>query len=496
MSETSLRSCNSIEKEMIYQCAEMLVDFWGGSVASREASIIQHPGSYALITTNASGISVAIGYAKVTYTSGVDSSEATGHSAGGIVTSVVINKHYRGKGYGSTMMNLLEAEAVRMGCYFLYLWTSEAVDFYEKLGYRKCPRLADCVSAFRAVDPTAVSMLENMVSSKLSAIYSVGKPLRHPDSTRDSIYLKKRIVDESPLDTSITAEETSSCIIAGIVSFIVNGYMPRDMYAYMISLPWAHQIGPSCGIQAIRMAAAVLKPEYPDRTGTSHQERPGSLLQKAIAMGLSSDGELFDIHSVVSLVENCGFNAIVREEHQLEWDDILSILHPPLQSTPGLIIFPYDRARMGNLPDTAGGRHAHYGVICGYAKSSEEESEQVQGKRDHVFHDHNISCQVVDVVSRTNCLSRCTLHHAQTDELPHKCDIDPNDWRMLIVMHGMDIKPVVAPYTSWKRSNAQLFCGSDAVADASAREWLRSKGWVVPRTGPNLGGQYVIVTSR
>ncbi len=56
-----------------------------------------------------------------------------------------VEKSLRGKGYGSKLMNMLENEAVNLGCTNAHLdtFSFEARPFYERLGYETFAVLAD-----------------------------------------------------------------------------------------------------------------------------------------------------------------------------------------------------------------------------------------------------------------------------------------------------------------------------------------------------------------
>jgi ribosomal protein S18 acetylase RimI-like enzyme len=65
----------------------------------------------------------------------------TGHTWGGTcqVTHLWVHASQRRKGFGTTLMKLVESEAVRRDCWQVMLWTHsfQAPGFYERLGYQR-----------------------------------------------------------------------------------------------------------------------------------------------------------------------------------------------------------------------------------------------------------------------------------------------------------------------------------------------------------------------
>ncbi len=61
------------------------------------------------------------------------------------VDALWVSEELRGQGYGTRLITMIEAEAVRHGCTNVYLntFTFEAPAFYEKLGYTVFAELED-----------------------------------------------------------------------------------------------------------------------------------------------------------------------------------------------------------------------------------------------------------------------------------------------------------------------------------------------------------------
>jgi GNAT superfamily N-acetyltransferase len=75
-----------------------------------------------------------------------------GNAFGGwlYISVLWIEKSLRNKGYGTRLMNLIELEAVKIGCTDVHLdtYSFEARPFYEKLGYEVFAMLDDCPKGY------------------------------------------------------------------------------------------------------------------------------------------------------------------------------------------------------------------------------------------------------------------------------------------------------------------------------------------------------------
>jgi amino-acid N-acetyltransferase len=71
------------------------------------------------------------------------------HGADALLRSVAVLPPLRGRGFGQAIVRALEAEAIMFKCDALYLLTTNAQPFFEKLGYAAVERGA-VPSAIRA----------------------------------------------------------------------------------------------------------------------------------------------------------------------------------------------------------------------------------------------------------------------------------------------------------------------------------------------------------
>ena len=122
---------------------------------------------------------------------------------------------------------------------------------------------------------------------------------------------------------------------------------------------WEKQIGPCCGLAALRMVGRYAK---------SWEDADDVLLTCAIDQGFTKDGEMFDIDHMAQLANiviglDCkvkNFEKIVQEAHLSGLDQF--------RKQRKLIILPYDKDVGAGYPDIRGGLSAHYCIISGMAK--------------------------------------------------------------------------------------------------------------------------------
>lgn len=149
------------------------------------------------------------------------------------------------------------------------------------------------------------------------------------------------------------------------------------------------QIGPSCGIAALTMSIAYLLPNTSSSTTSKNDIRNSSiyinyssqLMKIAIQESYSTDGELFDINNVVSLVTSLdsqlmlGIKAVAQpiedilsKEYIINNYTLLDLNDNSMEvnDVSTMVIIPYDRDPMGNGPFLKNGNNAHYAVIIGY----------------------------------------------------------------------------------------------------------------------------------
>ena len=300
-------------------------------------------------------------------------------------TYIIISKGKRNCGYGTALMSLLEFAATygkslspsssignsKVSSYhYLYLWTKSAIPFYvRKCNYRQCQRVSmirDCLKIITSQQASSledsllkkrlkqVSLLSNSHQeqqhpSKLLSTQSSTETILLPPPTRtggdnvehgssnglqssdndSDVWLCKRLVEFVPsfrLPTHVRIKQ--------IQHFIKNTHCGSKVLAYFYiqsSVPWESQIGPSCGLAALRMvhryyynlsyahfihhhqlADDVDKREsglgfgYHSQRTSPKSEWPTpsftfSLLRHSQRQGYTIDGEMFDVQHMLEI---------------------------------------------------------------------------------------------------------------------------------------------------------------------------------------------------
>jgi hypothetical protein len=346
--------------------------------------------------------------------------------------------------------------------HYMYLWTQTAISFYQdKCGYRKCQRTSLVRKCLKSLDTTQVSTLEHLLVQRTNKnnkntigdaarqrIRTTETILLPPTTTTttdndhcttdetpptvEDVWLCKRLVEHVPaisLDLEPRLQQLQKVAATAVATAAVSTRMARGAmhnnnsnnnnnhappavvhgYYHMIdNVPWEQQIGPSCGIAAIRMVQGYYS-KYDKQHHATNKEQDSSsspppypsLLKHAIDKGWTVDGELFDVNHLYELAVYASRGGGGGDEKE---EDDRSLFHCNVQSvstlTPydiyqGLIgknqfkptsnangrstvvvdskggdggfwILPYDANPRTKLPSTMfQGHHAHYGIIIG-----------------------------------------------------------------------------------------------------------------------------------
>jgi N-acetylglutamate synthase-like GNAT family acetyltransferase len=482
-----LSPAQKVSDELLRECAEMLHSYWGGGIENRKASLIAQQNCFLLLNHTRKGetaetITRVLGHVKMN-TISKNSDLHFGNSKCGIITSVIINSKYRrdGSGYGRHLMTLLEERARADGYCYLYLWTNDAMGFYLKLGYQATERVIEFTSVFRSLENSVISKFESMLSLKLQQSIE-GIPPSSPASPSSSagdsqlpyIYYKKRLLDEHPLQT-IPSSQWKESLQHTISHQLQHSSLSSFGSCFVNLLSWSPQIGPSCGLQALRFSLDYFASHF--NFSSSH-----SLLQRAISSGYSNDGEIFNIFHLLALI-NLLLNQspslpsatsvslpplILPSLHisvvpfsSLSWTDITEILTST--SHGGLVILPYDRNPIDHTPCEENGRKAHYGVICGYLEHRQTPSRS-EPERNHVV-----------AFEEKGDLRSLSLKWGQEDSSALPVE------QSLLMIQGMSSKPILASHTSFLSSNQQLFQHREC-----HEPLVSNKEYIVPEGGPIL----------
>eukprot|EP01032_Pedospumella_encystans_P008529 gene8529-10114_t len=413
--------------------ADLLSKQWGGSLAARKAQLLQK--NFNWLFVDSIDPNCVVGHVKLT-PSVQTSSDIYGSAPSGILTSVVINEAHRGKGIGTLLMRAIEEQALMQGYCTLILWTPNAMNVYSKLGYIPCePRraLTTLVTSIESISAKSISNLEQLFAKRTATVDSTRLDDQHSceaatNDVQQMVWMQKRIRDEMPLQDiafptlvqSIqkSLANTLSCESAeGAVLYLhccsssTSPDATRNSLSLAASgstehasltLPWAQQVGPSCGIQAIRFAEHILNhannrsdvvrcvlssAHLPIGAGVGGCRVMPSVLTLAIDRQYTEHGAIFNIHHIVDL--------LLRNQ--------------------GTSI-------SGTSQPTIG---AHMASVQSFTAVKDDRSESI---------DYTSDCK------------------EPIDE-----SIDPTRV-LLVAMHGLTWQPIVASYADFMASNAQLHC--------------------------------------
>ena len=382
------------EPRRIDAVAQLLARQWPqqGSASTRRAQLVEHcraraeglPTHILLIDGDGGGGDGDDGGCLVAHCRLQPACEnADGISAA--VVSFVVEPSLRGTGLGRSLLRAAEESAAAEGYGYLYLWTSDAQGFYAACGYVECERVSLQRAALASVGAEAVDRLERMLSSRAAS--------RDESAAPGDTWMRRRI-RERCAPAPLSAKE---------LRVAVDAALPARAGGWRVHLArhleWERQVGPCCGLAALRMArAALLAPDAPGAPSLSHAahdacivdldlsddaevDPDASLLGEAVRRGFSSDGEIYDVHDLAALAASvCGMRAtVVRRAGagiacgEADGDaGPLSAARAWLDAG-GLVIVPYDKHEGTHEPVARNGHAAHYALITGYAAAQSSE---------------------------------------------------------------------------------------------------------------------------
>jgi N-acetylglutamate synthase-like GNAT family acetyltransferase len=394
--------------------AHLLYEQWpkGGSVSdyrqkllgdNNTAHIVSLPCSYLLLDKQRQ----LVGHGRLT-----ECFEGRGGNAA--AATYIITKP-RLKGYGTVLMKRLELEAVKLGYHYMYLWTSSAVLFYNKLGYNRTERVSLHSACLKTLQNDQVGLLDAMLAKRTATNTRKKETLTLPPdaATENDVWLQKRLV-ESVASIIISLECRRKELMATIRQY------PSYIYweYHLQSIPWQQQIGPSCGLTALRMICD----HYLGSSQGINSKLP-SLLCEAQSKGYSLDGEIFDVQNMIQLANFCGLKSNLLSFHSVSAADIFCGL-----KSGGSFIVPYDSQPYTKKPFKNEGKSAHYGLIVGLMIGRQGTKEETENA--------SVTPSLV--------------------ELMHTDNINGAGQILLLVQHGLSPQLAIAPITDFVSSNEQL----------------------------------------
>ena len=429
-------------------------------------------------------------------------------SAGGnaaAATFILVDSDHRGNGYGSILVRLLEQEAKakeRLGCqyHFVYLWCKTATaPFYERGGYLPCRnRVSLQRPCLKTLTATSVQSLEDILRHRRadSAITTTVKkkletvvllPSSRPpsqstnnngsiiegrdqDNAEEDVWLRKRLVDHvasirisekdrrNEINQFVAATSTAGTVSNEVSTNTIvvekDNLKYRYHYIWNPNVPWQMQIGPTCGLTAIRM---IVEAYFPINTKQREEYQEGlifessSILEDARNLGYTEDGEMFDTNNLRDLMRDqllkaarsspCDdFIVQTREVSSLTLDDIKATLQ-----SRGLWILPYDSNPRTKLPGNFLGNHSHWGIVVGILY----QSARTTATQSTTSANTSVS-MAVDNSTLDAKVNRVKDNKGFSTSNPSKSEAH------LIVQHSLSSKWAIAPMQEWIDSNRQL----------------------------------------
>jgi N-acetylglutamate synthase-like GNAT family acetyltransferase len=395
-------------------------------------------------------------------------------SAGGnaaAATYILIDKEYRGYGYGQRLMELLEKESNKLGYHYVYLWTKTAVSFYkDRLGYQECHRVSLKRPCLKKLSTTSVQSLEATLSKRLQVhtqkngittkenVSNKNKRLETitllPESATtgtdqqddDDVWLKKRLVEHVgstlvPIDERLQEIKQS---FFGMQSATGS----TCYYRWNPRIAWQPQIGPSCGLVAIRMIRDYYYDlVYNDNNNNSmeHQAVFPSLLSQAQQSGYTQDGEIFNAEHLAELlyrqIGDYGKETATTKSKSLfeiQTREIRSISRKEIDETirqGGVWIIPYDSNPRTKLPTKLRGNHAHWGIVVGIC-----------------YHQDNDEVGTGTTTAAADTWMELDNNSTVPIHLVH----DSSSKCHLFIQHSLSRHWSIAPFDDWIESNQQL----------------------------------------
>uniref|UniRef100_A0A7S3NN50 N-acetyltransferase domain-containing protein n=1 Tax=Aureoumbra lagunensis TaxID=44058 RepID=A0A7S3NN50_9STRA len=338
-------------------------------------------------------------------------SNCDGASAG-IATSIVVNQDKRGQGLGRRLLSLAEKESEHRGWGYLYVEAiPSAIQFYQRCGYLESPNGAENdVPVLRLIDTTAIEILLQKSHNK--------------EKITNKLWMRKRLLERSTRRVSIIPSQLESAAK-------MNGFSIIKTIESII-WEWEKQIGPSCGLAVLRILSCALNqiPCTTERiciehdtlifsasgstTSTTHHESDSKncpLLRRAKKLGLTNDGEFFDMGDLARLVNEClGLDVMLLESNR--WKSLVQ----DCIDKGYLCIFAYDRDRNTHLPVFRSGLSAHYALCLGYARAANNNDTKVAAIAIHGVSPHPLIADIDDFYASSDQL-RTAKYQTSTKEM-------------------------------------------------------------------------------
>jgi pyridine nucleotide-disulfide oxidoreductase domain-containing protein 1 len=405
-----------------------------------------------------------------------------------IATSVVVAKEYRRQGIGKLLLDKMHQCCYNLGYGRVVLWTTDAVDFYVKSGYKKIQPLKKEIPGVvtKHFSSKTLSNLHSVLMKKRKNIVSHNNNNADTDDGTEQVEIVDGSADIAKnvwlafrvRNSFKPFYRTKDSLKKEIQQLINGGYFkqqPTDMHnnetntVYINHFPFENQIGPMCGISALNCVKEYFDAEKSKninvdnsiickiitkiKNGNNNDNnilktyeckndsiatlqpmlQENCILEEAITAKLTTDGEMFDIKKLGALasMDACHLNSVIIENMSLKV--ILSLL---LQRLPILIC--YDRSTSSSIYGVTmkKGKAAHWGVIVGFIDTVNKikHGNKNETKYKYIWLDEADKMQDFDRVDID------------------KINVDP----ILILQHTMSSQVLLCRWSVLKISNLQI----------------------------------------
>lgn len=377
-----------------------------------------------------------------------------------LVHSVLVAPAYRRRGLGRLLMRAVEDAATRAGYCMVYLSTPDRADFYRACGYHVADAAPVAASNRAAAKLTAGA--RESIEGALAANFARMQAARGAAAggsgssgaadggggavhVAGNTWMRKRLVDFLPA-TALGDADIANDISRGVEACVGREI---DVDAFVARVPSQRQVGPTCGLTALRMAM--------DAFGVAAEDGDSSLLARAAAKGFTTDGEMFSAEALADVAASCcGLDASLVDFSTVGAGDVRRAL-----AEAALLVVPYDRGAGTSEPAALGGASAHWCLIVGAV-----------GPRAGTSSEGRVRLR--DVAAAGECA------------LMNGAEADGEDL-FVVCQHSMSAHLFVTPLGRLRTSNAQLL----GVKESSAVAHM-----VIPEGGPQLAGRVVVVRAR
>ena len=170
------------------------------------------------------------------------------------VTSVVVKPSARRRGLGRKLLTEAHMVAASLGYGYMYLWTHDQQAFYAACGYQECVKVSLLAPAFALLGQGALQKLESLFAAKAAKAQNDSA---EAVAREDSTWMRKRLL-ESGAKSVRTPAEMRTLVQDALAGLPTSS---ESSWALLLTGPveWERQIGPCCGIAALRMARSSLR---------------------------------------------------------------------------------------------------------------------------------------------------------------------------------------------------------------------------------------------